>query len=237
MQHENARVYIAPRSKNVKTGDVPTVWIGVTREESRATCDAVACPLRPWARAGEILCYAWAGTPILGLSSVERKFNAGTLELDLEAQLKKRSPAARIIRIGAIGDPAVMSWGWWYRIDRLAKKYGLKTVSYTHGWRLRPDLAGRTMASCDSLEEAVQARAAGFQAAVATREVGLLDKPITLSDGSRAVICPAMSSKARGKPMTQCNDCALCTGKHLGTTILFPDHGPTSRKKPLKGQG
>lgn len=224
-------VYLAPRSSNTKTGDVPSVWVGTSRSESRATCDAVSCPLRPWARTGDIVCYAWAGTPVLAFTSIERKARTGTLELDLETQLRKRSPAARIIRVGAIGDPGVLSWGWWYRLGRLAKKHGLKMVSYTHGWRDRPDLAGRTMASCDSLEEAVQARALGFQAAVATREIGNTDKPVTLRDGSRAVVCPAISSKARGKPAVQCNTCALCTGDRPDTVVVFPDHGPTSRSK------
>lgn len=229
MLHKDMTIetYMSPRSKNEKTSDIPTVWIGVNREQARASCDAVQCPLRPWseeAKAGGIKCYAHGKTPTMALASIEKKLARDGRIPSMGEQLKKRAVTARFIRIGALGDPAVLPWGWWYKLERLARKHGLGILSYTHGFRTRPDLAGRTMASCDSLEEAVEARRMGFQAAVATREVSALDKGITLSDGSKAIVCPHMSLKAAGKPAITCNACGLCQGKNPSITIIFPEH-------------
>ena len=223
------RTHLVPRSNNTKTADIPTVWIGATRPEARASCDTVKCPLRPWspeAKAGGIKCYAWSGSPLMALASVEKMVarNNDTVP-DMEEQLKKRSASARFIRIGAIGDPGVLPWGWWYKIGRMARKHGLGILSYTHNWRVRPDLVGHTMASCDSLEDAVEARKMGFQVAVATRDVDVADKNVTLADGSKAIVCPNMSVKAKGKPAPSCNSCGLCTGKNPNLTIVFPAHG------------
>jgi hypothetical protein len=223
--------YLAARADNDKTGDVPTVWIGINKEQARASCDAVECKLRPWApnRSKDTpVCFAHGGTPAMGLSSIARSHERGTLNLNDEQMLKQRAKSARFIRIGAIGDPAVKPWGWWYRIRRLAKKYGLKTIAYTHGWRKRPDLVGMTMASVDSLDEVAEAKAMGFQVAVATREVDPKTKTVTLPDGTTARVCRAINSKACGKPMIQCNQCLWCTGDSPDLTVIFPDHGPGS---------
>lgn len=232
----DVQTYLAARTDNDKTGDVPTVWIGINRQQARASCDAVGCKLRPWAldrKKDTPVCYAHGGTPAMGLSSIERSHERGTLNLNDEEMLRKRSKSARFVRIGALGDPGVMPWGWWYRIRRLAKKYKLKTIAYTHGWRSRPDLVGMTMASVDSLAEAVEAKAMGFQVAVATREVNALDKQVKLPDGSTGIVCPAIYTKAAGKPMVQCNQCLKCTGDNPDLTVIFPDHGPgaPSRRK------
>jgi hypothetical protein len=223
--------YLAARTDNSKTDDVPTVWIGVTREEARSSCDTVECRLRPWRegrKKGDVMCYAWGGTPTMGLASIERSLESGTLNLDAEEMIKKRAASARFVRIGALGDPAVKPWGWWYSIRRLAKKHGLKTIAYTHGWDKRPDLIGMTMASCDSIEEGMEAKAMGFQVAIATRDVKPTDKSVKLPDGSTGYVCPAIYTKAVGKPQVQCNQCLKCTGEKPDLTIIFPDHGPGS---------
>jgi hypothetical protein len=222
-------VYATPRSDNRKTGDIPQVWIGQTWASARASCDAVACPLRPWLTRpkGSMTCYAWGGTSAIAFASVLKKAATGT-DRTLEHAIAKRSKKAQAIRVGAIGDPGVMPWGWWYRLRRLAKAAKLDVLAYTHadGWRKRPDLAGHTMASCDSLAEAVEAHALGFRAAIATRDVAADSPPITLADGRRAVVCPAISAATRNREVT-CNTCRMCDGSKLGPDIIFPDHGPS----------
>lgn len=229
MLHKDMTIetYMSPRSKNEKTSDIPTVWIGVNREQARASCDAVQCPLRPWseeAKAGGIKCYAHGKTPTMALASIEKKLARDGRIPSMEEQLKKRAVTARFIRIGALGDPGVLPPGWWYKLEQLAKKNGLGILSYSHNWRNRPDLAGHTMASCDSLAEAVEARAMGFRAAVATREVRVGEHGIRLPDGSKAIVCPHMTMKAAGLPAVSCNDCGKCDPSRPGPTIIFVEH-------------
>lgn len=227
--------YLASRSGNGKTDDVPTVWIGTDKEQARASCDAVACKLRPWIyskaeRRERAICYAHAGTPLLGLSSITRSRESGTLNRDMESALLKRKKTARFIRIGALGDPAVLPWGYFYKLGRLAKKHGLKTIAYTHGWRQRPDLRGWTLASVESVEEAMEARTAGFHAAIVLR-VDPTIKGMHLPNGEWAPTCPAIRLKALGRQPVTCNQCLLCS--HKDRSVIFPDHGPTAetRKK------
>lgn len=223
------------RSTNIKTGDVPTIWIGKTVAEAKASCDAVSCPLRPWARNGEVSCYAYGGKPVQGFSSLTKSVAAGA-DRSIESAIQNRIASAKIIRVGGIGDPAVLPFDWWNRLNHLTKKAKLKIVAYTHGWRDRPDLVGFSMASCDSLEQAEEAGRAGFRAAIATREVTPYTKPFNLSDGSRVVVCPAIASKAQGRQTVTCNDCKLCVASNSGPHIAFPDHGPTSAKKKAKAE-
>lgn len=230
------QVHMVAQSDNEKTGNVPTIWIGVNKEQARASCDAVKCRFRPWgpeAQAGGIMCYSHGGTPVMALASIARSVAKNGVP-SLERQLSKRAYAAKIIRVAAIGDPSVMPWGWWYKLNKLAKKNNLNIISYTQGWRDRPDLAGHTMASCHTYEDAVEARKMGFRPAIATREVGLLDKPITLPDGSKAVVCPHMAMKAKGKIPVTCNDCLLCVHGRSDVGIIFPDHGPTAPSRKGK---
>lgn len=219
--------YATARTRNSKTGDVPTVWIGKTWDDSRRSCDKVKCPLRPWAREGETVCYAFGGTPAMAFASILRS----GADYSIETALKNRSASARIIRVGAIGDPAILPKSWWSRLAELAKREKLQIVSYTHGWRKRPDLAGVSMASCDSLAQIAEAEAKGFRAAVATREMTPLSKPLVLPSGNKVVVCPAMASKARGQQTVTCNDCQLCVASKPGPHIVFPDHGPTMQGK------
>lgn len=218
------KTHLVPRSTNVKTGDVPTVWIGTTRAEAQASCDAAKCPLRPWALTGPVACYAHTGTTLLALSSIRRSLDArgGTVP-GFRTQLRHRSRTARIVRVAPIGDPAVMPWGWWYRLERLARAEGLDVVSYTHGWRDRPDLAGRTMASCETFAEADEARRLGFQPAVVA-DVPPIPGAQAEADGTRTVVCPHQVAKAQGRPAITCNDCRLCTGKRKDLTVVFIPH-------------
>ncbi len=54
---------------NTKTGDIPTLWVGSTREESQASCKG--CPLL------ENGCYAQGGTPSMAHSSMIRAAKKG----------------------------------------------------------------------------------------------------------------------------------------------------------------
>lgn len=221
-------VLITPRSFNTKTGDIPQVWIGSTHDEARASCDKAKCPMRPWAKEGAMSCYAWTGTSRMAFYSASKH---NVADPDFDEVLRKSSRQAQAIRVGALGDPCAMPLTWWNKLKAAAGRFNMTILSYTHGWRDHPKLAGRTMASCDSVEQVLEAKAMGFQAAWATRDVGDLDKFVTLPDGSRATVCPAIYAKAAGKAPVTCNQCRKCDGTNPNLTIIFPDHGPSARRK------
>ena len=186
-------------TKNSKTGDIPTLWVGSTRDESRASCKG--CPLL---ESGD--CYAQYGTPAIGHGSMIRAAAKGK-GYTLREALKGTKRSAKMARFGAIGDPGALSKRYLDKATKAVRSIGLDVIGYTHHWRGRPDLAGTFMASCETLEQADEAIASGYRAAVvlpwdhsATR--------YTTPNGARGIVCPAMTAEAKGGSVT-CNDCRL----------------------------
>jgi hypothetical protein len=203
-----AETWVA-RSANRKTGDMPQLAIGATVDETRASCAAVACPLLG---AG---CYAWRGTPAMGLRSAQHSRAAGRGPMTLSAALALRAPSARAVRLGSIGDPAVLGARRLGAIVRTVRKLGLAVVGYTHGWRSRPALRCFLMASCETMEQADEAIAAGWRATV------ILDpktpgKSLATPGGNRVLICPAQQQPGR----ITCNTCQLCDPARRGPAAI-----------------
>ena len=208
-------------SKNSKTGDVPTGWVGATVEQSRESCTAVACPLRRRADGGNGECYAWHGSPAWAFVSMARARKRGKF-YDLARALDSRKVSARMVRLGAIGDPAACSPLAAAFIASKVRAAGLALVGYTHGWRTADHWRGRLMASCDTLAEVDQAVDLGWRATVVLpyQHSG---RRFTTPGGRTGVVCPAQLG-----PVT-CNTCRLCDGSARGPVIGFIDHGPTAR--------
>jgi hypothetical protein len=122
-----------------------------------------------------------------------------------------------MIRVSDIGDPSSCSDEQITEIKTLAQRARLALVGYTHKWRTDPRWKGLLMASCETLEAADQARAAGWKAAT------FLPTPTTTHTpaGHRIIQCPA--EKAPGK--VTCNNCRLCDGSRPGPVIGFTPHG------------
>jgi hypothetical protein len=202
----------AATSNNSKTGNVPTAWVGPTREEARASC--AGCPLLDKG------CYAHSGTPLVALASIRRAATRGK-NYTLKAALKGARRSARMVRYTAIGDggrvPIPVADG----IVSAVKAAGLDLVGYTHHWREQPVAdawRGRLMASCDNVTEADTALAAGWRVAV----VLPANSGDTVTPGGRTVkVCPAIKTDGR----ITCNDCRLCDGSKRGPVIGFPAHG------------
>lgn len=219
------------RSANRKTGDVPTAWVGASREQAVASCVAVGCPMAPGARrAGYPACYAHSGTPVMAHASLTRSERA---PLAPEDAVRMRAPGARAVRVGAIGDPAAADRPTLARFLSAARSAGLAVLGYTHGWAgMGADLRGALMASCDSLPEADAAIAAGWRA-VAVVPPGFTGG--TTPAGYPAIVCPAI---ATGR--IDCNQCRLCDAARSvrsNAVICFPDHGPSARPLRAKGAG
>ncbi len=221
--HFRARdVLWSARSSNTKTGDVPTAWIGRTRFESKVSC--LDCPLL-----ANGSCYAQFGTPAIAHSSMIAAADRGKSRTMMEA-INGRSPTARMLRVGAIGEPGRLHLSWWRAVRAAATAAKLDVLAYTHQWRNRPDLAKHSMASCDTLAEADEAIAMGYRATVVL-PADHVTPQFKTPGGAIGIICPAIQSKILNvkKPVT-CNSCRLCDGAKKGPVIGFPDHGPKVRK-------
>lgn len=120
------------------------------------------------------------------------------------------------VRFGAYGDPAAVPFEVWDAIGFQASM----VTGYTHAWRYCDPLHKHyCMASCDTEEEALEARERGW------RTFRLGTKSL-----SNEVICPA-SEEAGNK--LQCIDCGACNGTSQGrkSHIVIQAHGAPSKVK------
>lgn len=197
-------------TRNRKTGNVPTAWIGPTLSEARESC--AGCP------ALDNGCYAHSGTPRIGMASIER---TPTKDRSLRAALRDRVASARMVRYTALGDGGRVPRAVADEIVATVKAAGLQLVGYTHHWReeqVADSWRGRLMASADTLSEADEAARAGWRVAVVLPEHST---GATTPDGRKVVVCPAIRKPGK----VTCNDCRLCDGSARGPIVGFPAHG------------
>ena len=219
-------------SNNRKTGDVPTLAIGRTREQSLDSCEG--CRMRPKERGGNGECYSQNGGLVTkGHGSMIRaadRWDKLTPEEQAAIPLKKRrdyslktalqqsTRSAKMARFGSIGDPGALPLDYITKAIAAVRKAGLDPVGYTHHWRDKPELAGVFMASCDDLSEVDDALSQGFRAAVVLPWDH--EGKFTTPGGAKGIVCPAMVKQG-----LTCNDCRLCDGSKRGPVIGFPNHG------------
>jgi len=234
----------AATSGNRKTGNVPTLHIGRTRSESRSSC--AGCPLlaRKDGGSGEVsTCYAQYGTPARGHASAIKGWSKRPERYTIESALSRRSKGARMVRNAAIGDGGRLPMAYLRRVARMVRADGLAHVGYTHFWEGREsDTAEIFCASAGSIGEAIGALRAGMRRATAVVASDFLSTHGSTvkvdktgrrnpSGGETAIVCPAIVAESRGRTLT-CNECRLCDPMARGPRIvLFPDHGPQSRRK------
>jgi hypothetical protein len=205
------QAYYTPRSSNRKTGNIPQQFVGLTRQESKATCHG--CPLLASS------CYAHRGTENWAHSGVIKAAGQGK-DYSLATAIRDRHPTARYVRFGAIGDPSGLGARMYRQAEQLVRDAGLGVLSYTHFWRTRGKaLKGHAMASCETWEQVELATSQGWRAAV---HVPGLDKPVgKTASGKTYALCPAQKTNLR----VQCNACGLCDATHKGPeVIVFLDH-------------
>lgn len=210
------------RTKNGKTDDVPTLWVGETRQESFDSCKGCS-------QLQTRSCYAQFGTPAMGHSSMVRAAARGKTYA-FEAAMAARSVGAKMARFGAIGDPSRIAQStlarWIYRV----REEGLSVVGYTHHWREKRNgwLRDSFMASCDSIEEADEAFDKGWRpACVAPSDHA---GGVTTPKGRKLIVCPAIAAERKGRKVT-CNACRLCDVEVASVGVIFPDHGPKRTKR------
>lgn len=213
------------RPENRKTGCVPTAYIGDSWETAYASCKG--CALL------DKTCYAWNGAMMKGYSAVLKTYARDPARYDFYNAIVNRHRKAKMIRIGALGDPA--------RADRVslltavdfARREGLSVVGYTHHWRSEPRtgmLRKTLMASCNNLGETSEAIKLGWRPTVLL-QWNHEGNTFKLPSGGKGVVCPAQT-----KENVTCNDCRMCDPNHpvweAGKiqAIGFVDHSPKARK-------
>ena len=173
------------------------------------------CPHRgtlPRMRRGRIIpgrkrsCYVNVGQ---APNSVWKGFHRGIYPLASTADYA-RIFANRNIRLGAYGDPAFIPQAIVAELVAVAVKH----TGYSHQWRTNTWLKSYVMASCDTMQDYLDARAAGWR----TFRVA---SSLTPMPGE--ILCPA--SKEAGN-RTQCAKCGLCAGtSKQAKNIFIPVHG------------
>lgn len=232
MNTKNTSINIlwTPTTSNQKTGNIPTGYIGQTKEETKASCQG--CPQFRDSN-NKTRCYAWGGLVHAGLLKVQETAAKSPFKYTLDYAIKHRNKKAKAVRIAAIGDPGRFQLRKIKHIINKIRKNGLAVLNYTHHWReLDPAKYSKLfMASCDTLEEAEQATKLGFRA-TAIVPYNWADKNCLTPNGARAIVCPAIWGKRIGLPANKvvtCNECKLCDPARNGPIILFPNHGPQTR--------
>jgi len=206
------------RSRNRKTGDVPTAWIGASMAEARASCEG--CPLL----GGK--CYSWSGATQLAAGSARKNAERHPERYTMAAALAQRVASARMVRVTGLGDIGRSGRALADAVVDEAARVGLAVVGYTHHWREEGVAAawrGRLMASTETLADADRAAREGWRVSV----VVPADHPrlSKTPEGRAVVVCP---EQVTGR--VTCNDCRLCDASRPGPVIAFREHGNGSTR-------
>lgn len=208
-------------SANSKTGDMLQTFI--IRQDVKPT-DAVKdgsdvsicgdCPHRAQDGTGRT-CYVNVGH---GPLAVWKAYRNGRYR---NFMMGKDTPriANRFIRFGTYGDPAAIPLNVWLHLSNSCAGH----TGYTHQWRTRPEYLAVCMASVDSMDDAIDAREAGYRY--------FRVSPFDGSPIVGEVVCPA--SEEAGKKLT-CNECRACEGgTKRNSSIVIRAHGAGASEKNL----
>ena len=213
-------------SKNAKTGDMVQTWIlraDVSPMEAiNSGADASICGA--CTHRGQTV---YVELPQGGVSS--KNINRSCYVTVFQAPLNvwktwKRGgyPDAAVgvldgrnVRLGAYGDPAAVPVSVWsIHLNGTAGHTG-----YTHQWRTMSGLKGLVMASCDTPQDYIDAKAMGWR----TFRVRSADEPLA----KREIVCPASDE---GGKRTECAACKLCAGASKSAAdIAIIAHGAASK--------
>lgn len=203
---DNIVVIVTMKSANVKTGDLPTMWIlhqdHKPTEASKLGKDEAVCGDCKLRQSTGGACYVNLGH---GPRAVYQAYKSGKYkhlngDYDVFSGLK--------MRFGAYGDPYAMPLDVLIQIKSRVKN----AVGYTHQWRNDNGLSSLSMASVDNVQEAIEAQQAGWR----TFRVAGMDSEIMDNE----IVCPNYTTGVK------CVDCNLCSGNEIGAkNIVIPVHG------------
>ena len=187
------------KSSNVKTGNVLQTWVVRSHIDplraSKQGDDVSICGDCPMRHHTGGACYVNIGQAPGGVYKAYKRGRYPALDLRLTAH--RKAIAGRVLRAGSYGDPAAIPMSAWNRLRRRTTR----AVGYTHQWRhINVHAYGWLMASCDSVQDAQDARAAGWRYFRA--QAGPNDAE---PESGSEIYCPA----ERG---VTCEQCKLCGG-------------------------
>ena len=238
--------FVTARSQNTKTGDLPTIWIGNSKEQVARTCCESGCPLLPTHKGGTFKkgngkfgCYAWGGRVQMAAVRLWKTAKANPMAYKLKNALANSSLNARLVRLSAIGDPVSLTQAQADEIiDGIAehnaeyrsKATKLRIIGYTHGWDqegMHERWGDHLMASCHSLEEADEAFEQGWRPALEATFAEDPGRIITTPKGNKLMVCPhLLSDELKPKMVKDCNACGWCavSDSKFKMGIVFPNH-------------
>jgi hypothetical protein len=210
------------KSTNGKTGDMVQTWI---LREDISPLDAIAskadasicgsCFHRGNAKRKRT-CYVDVGKAPQG---IWKAYHRGSyIDLSDDPGLVAILIAQRIVRMGAYGDPAMITTNAW----RMVLNGSDGRTGYSHQWReaWAQELREYVMASVESAAEQDTARALGWR----TFRVRAETEPLA----TREIACPA---SPEGGSTKQCIDCQACDGASRAgkVSIAIVVHGAMAR--------
>lgn len=215
-------------TNNEKTGNVPTLAVGETREQSMRSCGK--CPLlKRNSPDRKARCYSQHGTVAIAHAQMVKTNKTQPGRYTFARAMMNRRASAKMARFGSIGDAAAIERATLEPWIQQVKTIGLRVVGYTSQYDepFAQWLRGVFMASAKSIEEADRLVADGWRATVVVPRNWT--GPTTTPAGNRLHMCPAIAAARKGAEL-QCNNCHLCDGSQAGPIVVFPDHGPQARK-------
>lgn len=209
-------VHWIPKTKDKKTGEV------IASYSPKDTCPD-SCSLK------EGGCYAWG---LFYLKILSNRLTDGRTEpTSLSIALKNIKNTVKIARHRIAGD-VVGDVEHTLAECKEIDSAGLINIGYTHTWKEEESqpLKQYFRASCESLEELIDARNMGWSTTLIVPKG--TDKIITMPNGEKAVLCPARHDIENKKDIT-CNTCKLCRvdEKTQAKTIMFEVHGNAATLK------
>jgi len=211
------------RSENIKTGDIPQVWI-LTKEhphEARKTGhDAAVCGGCIFA--SNRGCYVnW-----MELKNIKTGYENKRYSDWMHAAWWFRRNAPQVVRIGAYGDPVAVPIEVWDRLSSIHPNPEI--IGYTQMWRspLARGYERFCMASVKSPQEREQARNAGWR----TFRVAL-PEDATCAQGQ--ITCPASVSE---EFEDTCKGCRVCSNALVAPDVAVTVHGNIPNLRKAKAQ-
>ena len=213
-------------SRNGKTGELLQTWIiredidpitAANNGEDKSICGS--CIHRGKVIDGKNVgrtCYV---TLFQAPLNIYKSYHRGIYGRDLSTVQGMHLLRGRKVRMGAYGDPAAIPIHVWEHVLSLT----LAVTGYSHQWRTAsPRFALYVMASCDTVQDTIDAQALGYRTFRVTALDAKSDKQ------AREVICPA--SKEMGVK-TSCAACLACGGKgaKARANIVIQVHGMASK--------
>lgn len=159
----------------------------------------------------------WWGCYVLTFHGPRSVYNGKT---DLTRETDKALKEGQGFRFGSYGDPTAVPLNVW---KDLMEKADYST-GYTHQWRetYAQEYKGVLQASCNSIEEVIEARAMGWKVFATWKDI---EKKDFQDAGILVTQCPSDPTLPSKRT---CEECRLCDGRRAD--IFIKPHGATKNK-------